>query len=117
MSMKNDWLSNDRRRSGLALRCRAELSNACLVLRVNRTCRGYRESVRGRDGRYRPPPRTEPRERNSRTRLPPWVCDGKTHARPWMKGCWLREIVGCDLRDPLPRRAILLAAALQRAQP
>ena len=57
-------------------------------------------------------PRTEPRERNSRTRLPPWVCDGKAHLRPRMKGCWLREIVGCDLRDPLPRRAILLAAAL-----
>jgi hypothetical protein len=32
-----------------------------------------------------------------------------------MKGCRLREIVGGDLRDPLPRRAILLAATLIHA--
>ena len=55
-------------------------------------------------------PRTEPRERNSCTWFPPWVHDGKAVLLPRMKSLRLREVVGGDRLDPLPRHAILLAA-------
>src|SRR5258706_2184243 len=44
------------------------------------------------------------------------MLDGKALLWPRMKYFWLREIVGGDLLDPLPRRAILLAATPQGAQ-
>ena len=62
-------------------------------------------------------PRTEPYERLSRIRLPPRVCDGKTIAGPRMEDDRFREPVVYQLRHPVPRHPILLAAPPQRAPP
>ena len=43
--------------------------------------------------------------------------DGKALLWPRVKDFRLWEKVGSNLRDPLPRRAILVAATPQRAQP
>ena len=62
-------------------------------------------------------PRIEPCGRLSRTRLPPWVCDGEAIARPGMKDDWFREPVVYQLRHPCPRAPIPLATPPQRAPP
>src|SRR6476646_4855831 len=62
-------------------------------------------------------PRTEPYERLSRIRLPPWVCDGKAIARPRMKNDRLRKPGVHQLHQPGPRHTILLTASPQRAPP
>src|SRR5215471_18083307 len=43
--------------------------------------------------------------------------DGKANAWPWVKDLGLREEVIGQLCHPLPREAVLLTAAPQRAQP
>src|SRR5262245_57453527 len=43
--------------------------------------------------------------------------DGKANVRPWMKNLGLWEKIIGQLCDPLPRKAVLLTAAPQRAQP
>jgi hypothetical protein len=62
-------------------------------------------------------PRPNPCERDSRTRLPPWVHDGEALVRVWMKDSRLREPVGGQPVHPLPREAVLLATPPQRAHP
>src|SRR3954452_5185418 len=62
-------------------------------------------------------PRTDPYVRDSRIRLPPRVSDGKALLRPRVKDARFGEPVVGDLGDPLPRRAVLLAASPQRASP
>src|SRR3954463_5380522 len=52
-----------------------------------------------------------------RIRLPPRVSDGKALLRPRVKDARFGEPVVGDLGDPLPRRAVLLAASPQRASP
>ena len=72
---------------------------------------------RGRDARYRAPPRTEPNVPDSGIRLPPWVIDGKALVWPGMKDSGFRKPGVDNLRDPFPRHAILLAAPPKRAAP
>ncbi len=47
--------------------------------------------VAGRPQQHQRPPRTPERQRapqpNLAKRLPHWMCNGKTHVRPWMKCC------------------------------
>jgi hypothetical protein len=56
-------------------------------------------------------PRTDPYVRHSRIRLPPRVSDGKALLRPRVKDARFGEPVVGNLGDPLPRRAVLLAAS------
>src|ERR1700751_574764 len=62
-------------------------------------------------------PRTEPYERHSRIRLPPWMFDGEALLRPGVKDARPRQIVVREPRDPLPRRLVSLAAPPQRPSP
>src|ERR1700730_9614904 len=64
-------------------------------------------------GRARP----DPCGRDSRTRLPPWVCDGETLVRIRMKDSRFGNPVGGQPVHLLPREAIFLATPPQRAQP
>src|SRR5262245_53337819 len=82
----------------------------------------------------RPPPRSlagtiavgtritpRPPHRSVRARLrhtaPTLGGDGKTNAWPWVKDLGLREEVSGQLWHPFPRKAVLLTAAPQRAEP
>ena len=72
---------------------------------------------RGRDAHSLSAPRTEPYGPNSGIRLPPWVYDGEPPFRPGMKDSRFGKPVVCQLREPLPGHAVLLAASPQRALP
>src|SRR5450755_1166699 len=54
---------------------------------------------------------------DSRTRLLPWVSNGKAHARPRMKDAGWREPVRGNLRHPLPGQIGRLTATTERAVP
>src|SRR5215469_13452018 len=60
-------------------------------------------------------PRTEPYERLSRIRLPPWVFDGEAYARPRMKDSRFGEPVVRQPGYPGPRELVPLTAPLKRA--
>src|SRR5262249_21911854 len=62
-------------------------------------------------------PRTDPDGPNSGIRFLPRVVDGKSHIWPGVEVSRLRKPVAGQPRHPLPREAILLAAAPQRAVP
>ena len=54
---------------------------------------------------------------NSGIRLLPWVFDGKALIRPGMKDARSGKPVVGQLRHPIPRKAVLLAAAPERSTP
>ena len=62
-------------------------------------------------------PRTEPYERLSRIRLPPWVLDGEALVWPWVQDTRLGEPIGGEFVDPLPCRRVPLAATHERPPP
>jgi hypothetical protein len=78
---------------------------------------GIIRRYRGRDARYRAPPRTDPGGRDSRTGLPPRVSDGKAGTRPGMKDARWRKIRRHQPGDPLPGRPDFLAASPKRPMP
>src|SRR5215218_1163186 len=59
----------------------------------------------------------DPSEPNSGTRLPPWVSDGETFARPGVKEVRSGEPGIGQLRHPRPCEPVFLAAPAQRAPP
>ena len=61
--------------------------------------------------------RTDPDEPNSSIRLLPWVFDGKALIGPGMKDARSGKPVVGQFRHPLPREAVLLAAAPERSTP
>src|SRR3972149_273870 len=63
------------------------------------------------------PPRTDPSGRNSRTRLPPRVVNGKARVGPWMKDAQSGQVSRRESSYTSPRGAVLLAAALERTPP
>src|SRR3954463_8150543 len=62
-------------------------------------------------------PRTDPSGPNSGTRLPPWVPDDETFARPGVKEVRSGEPGIGQLRHPRPCEPVFLAAPPQRAPP
>ena len=62
-------------------------------------------------------PRTDPDEPNSSIRLLPWVFDGETLIGPRMKDAWSGKPVVGQFCHPIPREAVLLAAAPERSTP
>ena len=62
-------------------------------------------------------PRTDPDEPNSSIRLLPWVFDGEALIGPGMKDPRSRKPVVGQFRHPIPREAVLLAAAPERSTP
>ena len=62
-------------------------------------------------------PRTDPDELNSSIRLLPWVFDGEALIGPGMKDARSGKPVIGQFRHPIPREAVLLAAAPERSTP
>jgi len=62
-------------------------------------------------------PRTDPDEPNSSIRLLSWVFDGKALIGPGMKDARSGKPVVSQFRHPIPREAVLLAAAPERSTP
>ena len=62
-------------------------------------------------------PRTDPDELNSSIRLLPWVFDGEALIGPGVKDPRSRKPVVGQFRHPIPREAVLLAAAPERSTP
>ena len=62
-------------------------------------------------------PRTDPDEPNSSIRLLPWVFDGEALIGPGMKDTRSGKPVIGQFRHPMPREAVLLAAASERSTP
>src|SRR5262249_47709136 len=54
---------------------------------------------------------------NSSIRLLPWVCDGKTLIGPGVKNARSGKPAVDQFRHPIPREAVLLAAAPERSTP
>src|SRR5215831_13703329 len=59
----------------------------------------------------------DPDEPNSSIRLLPWVFDGEALIGPGMKDAWRGKPVVGQFRHPIPREAVLLAAAPERSTP
>src|SRR6266404_5655195 len=62
-------------------------------------------------------PRTEPDVQHSRIRLPPWMFDGEALVWPGVKDAWPWQPLVREPVDPVPSRAVLLAAPRERAPP
>jgi hypothetical protein len=62
-------------------------------------------------------PRTDPDMPTSSIRLLPWVFDGEALLRPGMKDTWRGKPAVGQFRHPIPREAVLLAAAPERSTP
>src|ERR1700694_1754255 len=81
-----------------------------------RLCRG-RHHRRLNSMRLQGATRTEPDVRHSRIRLPPWMFDGEALIWPGVKDAWPWQPLVREPVDPVPSRAVLLAAPRQRAPP
>ena len=112
---KVGYSNHDRFRGHIPVHCCSGLQPPCLRFAMAvtghharlgtrllaRLCRG-RHSRRLGYMRFQGATRTDPYRRDSRIRLPPWVCDGEARWRPRVQDSRLRQPVIGEARDSLP---------------